>query len=275
MSSDGRGDPVEKRTRRLSLAVRLLDAFTGEPLPARHLPTEATERLSSDTARRWSEGPSGRGSGREPRARVSAGPTVSIAGVEAAPVVNPDGYLLYFETDLPRDGGDVDIRVDGGRRYLDESVTTNPATLDAQHPVVSVELHPAPGYRFPAGTTLVRGLVVDDRDGQVETDVALRLFGLAGVSVSLDGVDRSVETTADGEFVLFVKGLTADRLDDGRVRIDGDSPRLSVDHPDAGGASAPVEILEGRTACYHFKYDAQDEVSYRRCETTGWTDLTP
>ena len=116
-------------TTRLSLAVKLVDAFTG--------------------------------------GRPAGTPRVSLADVDADPIEKPSGYRVFLDLDA----GPVTVDVDGGEPYLDarrEDVDavdlSDPDTdLDPSDPdtlpVTTVELLPAPPYRFPAGATLVRGHV--------------------------------------------------------------------------------------------------------------------
>lgn len=188
---------VGATTTRLTLAVELVDTFTGEQ-PGDGLP-------------------------------------VSAADVDAIPVTNPSGFHLFL--DLPNDP--LTIVVDGGDRYLDLEETIDPAEHDP--PAVRLDLTPSPGYRFPPGTTLLRGLVVDESDDPIE-----------GATVSIDDTNRETATDEDGEFVLFMGNVTptdVHRTDDGirSIRINGDDPAIHVAHPRYESTTTRLPLEEGST----------------------------
>lgn len=69
--------------------------------------------------------------------------------------------------------------------------------LDSRNPVIMVNLIPRPSYPFPAGVTLIRGMVRDNGGLPVR-----------GAAVRLAGKETAARTTEKGEFVFFIKGLT-------------------------------------------------------------------
>lgn len=181
------------------------------------------------------------------------GPEVRLEGVGTEPVTTPSGYQVFL--DLPPDPATV--VVDGGNRFLDERREnvdvidlsdpntdvdpTDPESL----PVETVVLRPAPAYRFPSGATVVRGVVRTASDEPV-----------SDAMVSIDGLDLAVETTAGGEFVLFV-----DIEDDDvsvhvneTVTVAGDSPTVGISHPTHGKLSEPISLAEGDLVTTKLRY---------------------
>jgi hypothetical protein len=186
-------------TAQLSLAVDLVDGFTG-------------------------------------RAPVG-NPAPGIEGLDVDPMHNPSGYHVFLDLEP----GTVTLHVDGGTHYLDETVTDveipDPATVDASVPstlpVETVELAPAPPYRFPAGATVIRGIVRNPGGDP-----------LPGATVNVENrrQEMSTRTDANGEYVLFFDPVTRDDVAtaDGRtvVEVDGDPPRLVARHPVHGQAAS-------------------------------------
>jgi len=197
---DRRGPVIGSVTARLSLAVQPVDRYTG----------------------------------RSPRGGVEVG----LEGVEATPVRNPSGYHVFLDLDP----GEVTVVVDGGAAFLNRRVTgvtaidpSDPATtVDPSDPdtlpLETIELGPAPAYRFPAGATLVRGIVSDPNEVPV-----------SGASVSVVDGEPATTTNEDGEFVLFFDPVLASDVTevDGRsvVVVDGGPPEIAVSHSVHGDTS--------------------------------------
>jgi hypothetical protein len=228
---------VEQRGRSLAFAMRLVDVFTGDQ------PTDDV--------------------------------TVETDHPDVTPVRNASGYVCFLDVDAEA----VTVTIDGGDRYVDErrrvrldanaadgSATTDRDASDVDPPVtvvsdpsepVVVELSPTPAYEFPDSTTLVRGHV---RNGDGDP--------IAGARVSLREFDPVVETTASGEYALWVP-VTAEHVrnrddrsvvvvdgltDTGRAAADGGSgtdPTLVVSHPSEGETAEGIEVQAGtRTVHY-------------------------
>jgi hypothetical protein len=215
-------DALDERATRVSLAVPLVDAFTGG-LP--------------------------RGN-----------PSVSIDGSAAVPVRNASGQFVFVDLDL--DPGDVTVTVDGGVYYaspepVDVTIPTaaeasDPGVFDpSADPVAVDELVPTPTYPFPTGTTLVRGRVVDDT-----VDPAVRV---PDARVSVDGIDRTTTTTDDGEYVLcFARADTVSVVRDGDawvVRVGGTDPTITVEADGLGTHSVPTVVPAGRTTVADLVYE--------------------
>lgn len=193
------------RTRTLSLAVQLVDIFSD-----------------------------GRPAGR---------PRVSIEGVNVAPIENRSGYLLFLDLDPDPASGPITVSVDGGEYYSDESLDVALSTLQRETPLspaITIELTPSTAYKFPAGTTLLRGHVRDSEG-----------TGVTGAKLSIRGLDCSTETERDGEFVLFIEDVspsTVTKADGKRlVTVDSENPTIEVSHPTAGSNAEQVAIEEGKT----------------------------
>lgn len=206
MSDRRAGPKLGETTTRLSLAVRLVDAFTdGRPVGSQR---------------------------------------VSIEGVDAEPVRNPSGYHVFRDlaadtVTLVVDGGP---RYDDARVEDVEVVDltapdhgVDPAD-PATWPVETVELAPSPTYEFPAGTTLVRGTVRDSSDETVAG---------ATVSVR-DAPPEAETDENGGYVLFFGPELSADvSVDGGLVEVDDANPVVEASHPDHGTASETVEVEEG------------------------------
>lgn len=181
------------------------------------------------------------------------GPEVRLESVDVEPVTTPSGYQVFL--DLPADP--VTVVVDGGNRFLDErreavdvidlsdpNVDVDPADPESL-PVETVVLRPAPSYRFPRGATVVRGVVRSASDEPV-----------SDATVSIDGLDPTVETTTRGEFVLFADpgdddvSIHADET----VTIAGNSPTVDVSHPAHGTLSELISLAEGDVATTKLRY---------------------
>lgn len=260
MSAEESREPIEVIGSELALAVQLVDEYTGRPLPTRQMRSVAAQ---SARARRGG------------RAGTTTDlPAVSIRGIDATPVVNPSGFLLYFREDFPEDPEEIEIEVAGGGQYTDERASVDLADHDRQEPK-RIELQPLPAYQFPTDTTLVRGYVlVIDEEVDDEDLVTAERFGEGGVKLEIEGLGAATETVKDGEFVLSITGLTANDVEDGLVKVNGGDPvlELELEHDEFEGASVPIEVAEGETRCYQIKFDVNEDerVMYRKCGTEPW-----
>lgn len=231
---------VSHREANLSVAVRLVDAFTGDR------PEEVT---------------------------------LSVDPVDAEPVTNRSGYHVFLDLAAPEltltvDGGDDYV---DERRHIvldpdagEASDAGDGAALDdvAAHVVTDVskalriELAPTPAYAFPTSATVVRGHV---RTGDGDP--------VAGATVTLREFDPVVETTETGEFAVWapVSAEHVVRRDDRRVVVvdavggngtgaaladgDGTDPTLVVDHPDHGETTETLEVAAGTRTVHHVTLD--------------------
>lgn len=112
---------------------------------------------------------------------------VSLAGVDRKPIVTAEGYVLFL--DLP----DGDYTVEVAAEFYDyyEALVVNPASLDPLNVVPVLNLQPNTNYPFPAGATLVSGVVTDQNDAPV-----------AGADVQVQGRSEFAQTDALGRYVL-------------------------------------------------------------------------
>lgn len=217
-------EALNERALRVSLAVPLVDAFTGG----------------------------------QPRGN----PSVSIDGSTAVPVRNASGQFVFIGLDL--DPGDMTVVVDGGAYYADPApvpvtIPTEAALAAAEasgdevfdpsaKPVAVDELVPTPVYPFPPGTTLFRGRVVDDTGARVPD-----------ARVSVDGIDRVTTTTDDGEFVVcFARSEAVTVVRDGDawvVRVGGTDPTITVKADGLGTHSVTNTVPAGRTTVVDLVYE--------------------
>lgn len=230
--SDAGNDPrTDSHETRLSLAVVVVDGFTGERL------VEGARVTLED------EG---------------ANP------LRTEPVKKPDGYRLFL--DLP--DTTVHVSVDGGKRYLKPDDQERPEVIpselwsqwetDGDEPIEVIELTPSAAYDFPAGSTLIRGHVFDS-EGEGLAEATLSIPGVGNEEEM--GVSGEGETDERGQFMLFFNGVSPDNVEreNGRrlVKVDGENPTVEVSHPNLGPEPVPVgsgdegeregiEVEEGR-----------------------------
>ena len=119
-ANDRIGERVGTSTRRLSLAVRPIDAYRG--------------------------------------ARATGDLCVRIPDRPSRPVPTPSGHYLFFDLDAA-ESEPVTVVVTGGEHYLPGEGSVSLTELDPLSPLLEISLLPAPSYPFPAWTTLVRGRV--------------------------------------------------------------------------------------------------------------------
>jgi hypothetical protein len=224
--SEGAGSPVRQRRWRslrtgeepltsLSLAVRVVDAFTG----------------------------------RSPRRAFD----VSVDGVDATPVRGRRGHYLFLDADLPSSAS-VTVEVTGSRWYEDASEPVSlsaddeptPPAINPRQTPVTVEMVPTAEYSFPPATTLVRGVVRDERGGVDRP--------LAGAAVSVVGLDRTAITNDVGEFVFFFQpspdGATSVVREDGQwlTKVNDNDPTLVATYESVDTDPVSVRVEAGRTA---------------------------
>lgn len=171
---------VDVGTVRLSLAVRLRDAFGG--------------------------------------GRPRGSPRLSLVGRPEQFVETPSGYHVL--TGLPGDASTVTVAVDPGDQYLperrEEDVVGSGSTGDDAVPAaVGVDLLAAPAYRFPADATLVRGFTRTKAGSEGDESGADAWERVPDVDLVVrderpgeeDVVLARGRSDADGEFVLPFTGV--------------------------------------------------------------------
>ncbi|MFC4360614.1 hypothetical protein ACFO0N_21945 [Halobium salinum] len=251
MSSE---EPVARTNTRLALAVGLVDGYTDQPLRVGEFRAE------------WSRTSLVKGNEQAAESRIGepTKPTLTFPDLDIEPVVNPSGYVLLFEADVPEDTDTVAVEVTGGERYVDDERTVDLDAFDpGDDPVETITLQPRPAYPFSAGATLVRGhvFVLGDEDDPADPLVPAE-HGRAGVTVTLVEFDRATETVEDGEYVLALTGLTTDDVEDGQVRVDGLPPTLRVESDDLDPVAVSAPLREGLGHQYLFRYDADGTATY-------------
>ncbi len=107
---------------------------------------------------------------------------------------NLSGYFLFMDL-AP---GIYAILVESDH-YFSAEKSVDTSTLDAKNPVVQMVLKPNPRYPFPAGATLLRGVVTNAAP-----------VNAADVSV----IGKTITTVTDerGEFVLHFRGIKTEAL---------------------------------------------------------------
>lgn len=167
-------------------------------------------------------------------APLSSGLRVTVTGLEGAPIVNTDGMFVWLE-ELNRQPQTV--KVDPG--VLPYEAVELPAPQPPAR-MLRVELAPRRDYGFAAGTTGLRGTLVEHRLGPavavVGADVWLRWQDDAGTW--RDAPTHS-HTNADGDFAAVLRLLPSQIPH----QESGDSVRVRLAARRALGTLSSPELL--------------------------------
>lgn len=161
---------------------------------------------------------------------------VFIKGKNLEAAKNRSGYYLFDH--LP----DAKfIRVES-EFYFEREIAVKSSDLNPQNPVMSITIKPKPCYPFPAGATLIRGMVQDSKGNSV-----------SGAKVEVKGKKVSNRTTVKGEFVLYFKALTEEEIivKNSKRFVKGNADgtiHLKTTHDSKTGKADLVEIEECKAA---------------------------
>lgn len=152
------------------------------------------------------------------------------------PLRNLSGYFVF--QDLPT--GKFTLTASADYFFpLQMPLTVADVVKLGKSPLLTVTLTPSPGYPFPSGATLLRGMARNKQGMAVQ-----------GAVITAAGTDAVTQTAANGEFVLFFRKLTQDRLETNaetgqrflltnggrKIKITANSPK--------GKASTELDALE-------------------------------
>jgi len=115
--------------------------------------------------------------------------TAGLKEEKHVPIVNLSGYHCFVN--VP--DGNYILTIESTYYYSVEKTISLPYP-DPKKPVETILLNPKPGYPFPPGTTLVRGIVSITEP-------------VADAIVTVRGTSQETMTNEKGEFLLFFKGL--------------------------------------------------------------------
>lgn len=218
---------------RLALAVRLVDAVTGERPPV--TPPIRTDLLGKPQATNqhgfhlFLDRPDA-----DPPEEDLPAEDVTLT-VGPHPFYHPEEVTVRVSSDPPAAGEDVRI-------------------VSPSFPAIELTLLPTTAYPVKPGQTVVRGQVYrlsPDPDGEripVE-DATLSFDGLA----SVDGTDYTTRSTSTGEYVLCIpesETVTVSVVQGvPRVLVGGANLAITVDHPTLVAANDPDRqpVTAGRT----------------------------
>lgn len=177
--------------------------------------------------------------GQEPRGSV----ILVLDGARASVPRNRSGYWLFLNLPLNNPGGGVasyrlEVRSDFYVTQVQEDV--RPGEMDRGNPVVSLNLEPLPSYPFPAGSTLIRGVVQDDAGNPVQ-----------GATVEIRHSPVETTTAASGEFALYFRQITPDDVEvvgGKRMMVVNNSTNLRIraNHPDFKHRDVDIQAEEGQ-----------------------------
>lgn len=175
--------------------------------------------------------------------------SVSLKDEEYKPVrTAPDRFVFL---DLPKAPSDkYTVQVESEFYFYDNTSQYNEVTLSSLDPLdPSVELHlkPKPAYPYPAGTTLIRGIVVSQTSKKPLAD--------AVVEVVEQAVNKKVSgtlTTDTGDFALYFPPLKSEDVEDHgthRYVLVNQSKQITVKASKSGKetTSAIANLVEGET----------------------------
>jgi hypothetical protein len=159
---------------------------------------------------------------------VTSGVSAKVAALMDRPIVNASGLLVFVNLpDQPQYEVEVDAAAAG---YF------SPVTLIVQPPARRVEimLEPRPDYPFPAGTTLVRGVVVRGSEPVAGAAIEGRPQGSLG--------SFRARSSASGAFALALRLPPPDDFGAGRpvrteIRFGGDGAARILNRDLVGGRS--------------------------------------
>lgn len=132
--------------------------------------------------------------------QVGSGVTVEAVGLRAKPIVSASGFFVWLGNDItPLQKVIIDP---GVLPY--ERVELDAAQVPAKT-LTKVELPPRADYAFAAGTTGMRGVLIEDRIGKAPVrDARVHLRWLDENSVWRDA-PAPVQTGADGSFIAVLR----------------------------------------------------------------------
>ena len=197
--------------------------------------------------------------------RISQGVKVIAEGLQGAPIVNVSGYFVWQKEDIgPLRGVSIDP---GILPY--ESVTVSVDKLripPVAPPLTTIELPPRVDYAFAAGTTGVRGTLIEERvvPPVPVKEAEVRLEWLDEDGVTWHDAPTHSHTNVDGDFVSILRlGSTeVPRLDASgafTVRLHAKRSAVSERH------SVDLKILQGRVA----------DPSTLNALTFAWDEMQP
>lgn len=195
--------------------------------------------------------------------RVSQGVKKVVAvGLEGEPIVNASGCFVWLEQDIATL---EKITFDLGLLPYE---TIELAAADLKLPLTTIELQPRADYPFAAGTTGIRGTLIEERaiPPQVPVPVENAEVGLRWLdddNVTWHDAPTSSRTNSDGDFVSILR-LDPTEMPD----IDADRKltiRLRARRNANERTSSDLKLLQGRVA----------DPSTLSALTFAWNELQP
>lgn len=151
---------------------------------------------------------------------------------------NQSKYYIFMDLI----GDKFTLRIEN-KYYFDRELPVTISVLDANYPVVSVFLIPNCIYPFPTGSTLIRGRVSDNNNGNP----------VAGASIKIAGNTVANQSDIKGCFVLYFGALTEDDIDMQNrhryIKVNNDTKiKLKVKRPNYTSKTETIgKVEEGDT----------------------------
>ena len=224
---------IDERTTKLSMAVKLVDAVTGDR-PRQEWPSQLGSKPSQDNSQNRPY------------------PRVTLQGIDEEPVKNPSGYSLFLNVDREEI---TTASIDGGTWYLDQHDVSLPAP--SEPPTKDVMLLPSSAYQLSANHSFIYGRL-QNADSEP----------ISGAWVRIRDVGKSTTTREDGTYFLRVAGDTVVREGDETestnvLHIQGEAPSIVVRHDDLPQKSAEVTLPERSAIRYTLTYTSDELIVER------------
>jgi len=139
--------------------------------------------------------------------RVSQGVTVAAEGLRGTPVISASGLFVWLLEEI---APLRQITVDTGRLPLHAEPV---AASELIRPLMSLQLSPAAGYPFDAGTTALRSTLLKSRDPEVKPIVGaqVRLVWLDDDGSTWRDAPTGSRTSQSGAFAALLRLAPSDR----------------------------------------------------------------
>lgn len=130
-----------------------------------------------------------------PKEKLKGVCTIRVSGFNQTPIQNRHGYYLFL--DLP----ELPHTITAESQYYNPVVIVDFQVDDPLWPILELELQPNTSYPFPEGTTLLRGILLDENNTPI-----------AKAAVNDQKSDQSTLSNDNGKFVLFFKEVIEDEI---------------------------------------------------------------
>ncbi|MBU0702112.1 hypothetical protein KKE26_12620 [bacterium] len=144
-----------------------------------------------------------------PEKQVIGDVFLKTPGTKKFPIRHATGYFLLL--DIPE--GKCSI-IAGGRFYKEQDFIVDTKSLDPKQPVTDLVLKPKANYPFPAGTTILKGKIVDNDSNPI-----------FGVLIKIKNMVETATSEDDGSFLIYFGTITNDKKITLNIKKNGFKPK--------------------------------------------------